>query len=42
MLKATFGDQMQFAVSLTVKSVVAEDTSLGYNDLQVPFRIEWE
>lgn len=42
MLKAIFGDQMKMTVNMTVKVLLAEESSMCYNILQAPFMIEWE
>jgi len=42
MLQAIFGDPMRLTVNLTVKMLVAEETSMDDNGLPVPLMIEWE
>jgi hypothetical protein len=41
MLKAIFGYQMKMTVNLTVRMLLAEETSIGDNGLQVLLMIEW-
>jgi hypothetical protein len=42
MLNAVFGYQVKLTVNLTVKMLLAKNTSIRANGLRVPLMIEWE